>query len=514
MALKIFPRMHRTLLAGLLLLILQPVRAVPAQAPPVYWQTLAPGISYREFYLPDPNHLYVARLEIAQPAATIESSIAQGRLSGGLETVRQMAARYDGAIGYWGEEWGSRSKVVVAINGSYYDTDTGAPWSGQIHSGWYAKRFEDRQTSASFAWTLDRQPFIGGCVAHRPARQIISFLPGGQTLAFDGINIPRQQNQLILYTSQYDATTQQPAESAAEDQAVFEALVEVQQPVMITPLPAMVKGTIKATRQGQGSFPLLFDQVVLSASGNAAVELNSLAREGQLIGISQEMKSFTPDCKKAWSSSWERAYAGVSGSFNFLRDGKLQGDDDLGALLWNPRTAVAFNDRYVFFIVVDGRDRFASRGMSMTELGVFARNELGAAWGVALDGGGSSTMVVNGKVVNNPNTDVEDPNVQAATIERAVANGLMMVIVEPKEISPLYKAGTPVSAVGSAAVEIRLGPGKNYLIGGQVAPATPGVILEDAAGLNGVLASGSYWWKVTFAGVVGWVSQENLAAIP
>ena len=42
-----------------------------------------------------------------------------------------------------------------------------------------------------------------------------------------------------------------------------------------------------------------------------------------------------------------------------------------------------------------------SVGMSIHELAVFARDTLGATWGVAQDGGGSSTMVINGQVVNN-----------------------------------------------------------------------------------------------------------------
>ena len=104
------------LLVGLLSPPLQP------QDTSFLWQEVGMGIQYREFYLPGPNHVYVARMERDNPQVTLETSIAQGRLSGGLETVREMAGRYDQAINYWSEVWGSRNQVVVAINGSFFNT--------------------------------------------------------------------------------------------------------------------------------------------------------------------------------------------------------------------------------------------------------------------------------------------------------------------------------------------------------------------------------------------------------
>jgi hypothetical protein len=64
------------------------------------WTSLAPGIQYRKFSLPDPNQVYVARLERSNQAATIDTTIAQGSLAAGLETVSSMAGRADGALSY------------------------------------------------------------------------------------------------------------------------------------------------------------------------------------------------------------------------------------------------------------------------------------------------------------------------------------------------------------------------------------------------------------------------------
>lgn len=67
-----------------------------------------------------------------------------------------------------------------------------------------------------------------------------------------------------------------------------------------------------------------------------------------------------------------------------------------------PRTGVGIiADNHVLFVVVDGRSAGYSRGVTMTEFAeIFV--EQGAKVAYNLDGGGSSTMVFNGALVNNP----------------------------------------------------------------------------------------------------------------
>lgn len=68
----------------------------------------------------------------------------------------------------------------------------------------------------------------------------------------------------------------------------------------------------------------------------------------------------------------------------------------------NPRTGIGMiaPNHYVF-IVVDGRKDNYSKGMTLAEFAqVFA--DLGCTEAYNLDGGGSSTMYFNGRVVNNP----------------------------------------------------------------------------------------------------------------
>ncbi|MBR0400593.1 MAG: phosphodiester glycosidase family protein [Mogibacterium sp.] len=73
------------------------------------------------------------------------------------------------------------------------------------------------------------------------------------------------------------------------------------------------------------------------------------------------------------------------------------------AMASNPRTAIGIIDEnHYVFVVSDGRTS-ESAGLSLNELAEFM-DGLGVETAYNLDGGGSSTMYFNGKVVNNPTT--------------------------------------------------------------------------------------------------------------
>ncbi len=460
------------------------------------WTPLADGITYREFYLEHPNHIYVARLERNSEHAGLDTSLGNGDFNSGLQTVRGMSALYDQGLNYWGREWGSLNQVVVAINGFFYDTETGIPWSGQVISGWYAKHFDEREKRSGLVWTTERDIFVGECIVHPPDRQIVNFLSTGEKLFFDSINTPKEKDDLVIYTPQFGATT-------IRDEGSLEILVRLDRPLLIMPSPAMVEGEIIAIQAGDSKTFIPFDHIVLSARGEQREKIEKLARVGEKIGISQELKHYLSDCKTPNPIGWDNVYAATGASFVFLEDGQLQTmQDDLGAILRTPRTAIAYNDRYVFFMVVDGRDRYRSLGMSMVELGLFAKMSLGADWGVAMDGGGSSTMVVFGKVVNHPYTET-------TSVERAVANGWLMVNIQPAQYSSRFVTGDLVQTEKVSGLELRLGPGDNYPSLTTISPQSEGLILEHE--LNGVFARGAYWWLVRFGAIQGWVSELEIA---
>ena len=90
-----------------------------------------------------------------------------------------------------------------------------------------------------------------------------------------------------------------------------------------------------------------------------------------------------------------------------LKSGRIsvgQNEEVGKAMASNPRTAIGIIDAlHYVFVVSDGRTD-ESRGLTLYELAEVMQS-LGAASAYNLDGGGSSTMTFNGRVVNKPTTN-------------------------------------------------------------------------------------------------------------
>lgn len=81
----------------------------------------------------------------------------------------------------------------------------------------------------------------------------------------------------------------------------------------------------------------------------------------------------------------------------------------------NPRTAIGIiDDLHYVFVVSDGRSG-ESEGLSLYELASFME-QLGVQTAYNLDGGGSSTMVFQGEVVNNPSSGFRDEEREVSDI--------------------------------------------------------------------------------------------------
>ena len=67
----------------------------------------------------------------------------------------------------------------------------------------------------------------------------------------------------------------------------------------------------------------------------------------------------------------------------------------------NPRTAIGYTaDNKLILVAVDGREN-SSIGLTLNELSSLMK-ELGCTNAMNLDGGGSTVMYVNGRIVNKP----------------------------------------------------------------------------------------------------------------
>jgi hypothetical protein len=476
-------------LAGLL------VAVGRAAASPFAWTRVSRGIDYQSFILPGPVRAYVARMDRAEADLILESGLAQGSVLAGTETVSQIAERYDGAVNAWGGSWGATNKVWVAINGSYFDLENGEPFGGVIQGGQYALLYKDLQGVSGLVFKQDRSVFVGGCVSHPEERQRLTNFFTDEWVAIDDVNNLSGNDSLVLYTDEFNGFSPGGANQV-------EVVIELSRPSGILPPPAHAPGVVLEVRQGLGPTPIMFNQVVLSMRGPESVKIADMFHPGDKVGVSFELTNYALDCRTPDPNSWTKAYSGVGGNLLFLADGEVLESDNQGANLRNPRTAICHNDDFIFFVVVDGRAEGYSIGMTTYELGAFCKDKLGAEWGVNLDGGGSSTMWVNGIVQNHPSDGHE----------RGVANALMMVAVQPTQRSLLLAPGTKVRAIEPA--NIYIGPGDNFRAIASVDVDTHGVVLLQPAGLNGLFARDAYWWKVDFGGTVGWVDESQLERIP
>ena len=195
----------------------------------------------------------------------------------------------------------------------------------------------------------------------------------------DGINRPRLDDELILYTPEFDRTTLTGPQG-------IEATV--------------VRGRVSGVAEGAGGAAIPRGGAVLSAHGQAAAWLRANLRSGAKVETKTEI---TYDPKPVFVPDFV-----VGGGPRLLRGGKAALPPDPGiyspgfADARHPRTAVGVRaDGRILLVTVDGRQPETSVGMTIAELSALLL-EFGAVEAVNMDGGGSTTMVVGNKVVNSP----------------------------------------------------------------------------------------------------------------
>ena len=121
-------------------------------------------------------------------------------------------------------------------------------------------------------------------------------------------------------------------------------------------------------------------------------------------------ESFAPNesVSITWSLGWPGVLDTIGGNPDVVEDGRLAAGECTISYFCrrNPRTGVGVrDDGTILLVTVDGRiDK--SVGMTPDQFGRLFQS-LGARWALNMDGGGSTTMVVRGDVVNVPSDGYE-----------------------------------------------------------------------------------------------------------
>ena len=207
----------------------------------------------------------------------------------------------------------------------------------------------------------------------------------GQRRALNDMNQAPGANSISLFTPSYGATT--PTNTGTVE-------------MVLAPFPAAVPntdlfGTVVDFR-GAGGTPIPRDGAVLVARGTAAQRLSEEAPIGTNMALRIILRP-----------EWTGVTDAVGGGPVLVRDGGpvFRSQEAFTSSQLSPRfprTAVGqLRDGRIIMVVVDGRRPGYSVGMTNFELAQ-TLVRLGAVTGSAFDGGGSTTLAFDGKLLNRP----------------------------------------------------------------------------------------------------------------
>jgi exopolysaccharide biosynthesis protein len=153
--------------------------------------------------------------------------------------------------------------------------------------------------------------------------------------------------------------------------------------------------------------------------GQAREWLKQNARKRQAAKVRWQLKPlYTQNQEAKWSKAQNILGAGPQ----LIKEGKIDITDKREKMIAgfatdrHPRTAVArLNSGKLLLVAIDGRQPGVSVGMSLQELAELLL-EFGATDAINLDGGGSTTMVIQNKIVNRPSDQTGERPVSDAIL--------------------------------------------------------------------------------------------------
>lgn len=367
-------------------------------------QALPPGFRY-EYILrnvprsgPQNNSIVIHVLEI-DPTQVRIVPVHAGKEILALETVSSLAKRYH---------------ATAAINGGFFRSQP--PYEGtsagvlRIGGEWYSSPHFNR---GAIGWKQSEDLQICETAIDRIALDMKLFI-GGQALPIDGINQPPMMRSAILYTSQFHHTT---LTSSSFSELAINSDGTCHQQAGPTPIPP--DGYVYSLAPLASPF-----MPFLSPDARARVQ----------IGIRTLNH---PDDGNIWSSFPNI----VGGAPVLISDGKAVKDftserlPDSFSKERRPRTAVGINrEGHWLVVAVDGNNHENSIGMSIEELVVFMV-ELGCVHALNLDGGGSSTFVLEGNYVNAPGGAISKNPEDLLGIEKRVSDAILFFSKETPDNS-------------------------------------------------------------------------------
>ncbi len=341
-----------------------------------------PGITYEHNEVPDvPWSIHLVKVERGRHDLRFETTLGAGQQLGmGLVSDQLKSLPSDAG------------RVLAAINGDFYNFENknyaGDPKGLQIVHGELVSAPDEGRSC--FWVDATGNPRI----TNIQSRFSVT-LPGERSLPV-GLNEERTSGAMVLFTRAFGISTH----------TVGGTEIIIKRGAGTNWLPLAIGKTYLGEVQEirtEGNSPVTADTIVLSVHPKVASQVAGL-KPGDAVRVST---ATLPDL--------EGSRTALGGGPALLHNKKLT---NLRGFLQrrDPRTALGWNGKHFFLVVVDGRQKNAA-GMTFPELATFMLN-LGCDEAINLDGGGSATLWVYGHVMNSPSEGRERPAANALLVVR------------------------------------------------------------------------------------------------
>ena len=299
----------------------------------------------------------------------------------GLETVSDMARRYGALAGL--------NAGFFAINGSYRGDSVGAlvtnrkflsePYGNRTAVGFVPKGRATELVFGPLRWNNRMAVTALAPQTPRPVR------PEETIIYLSGANRQLGPNELVIYTPDFHRTT-----LTTLDPLTYEVVVE--------------KGEVVRYCSDESSVEIPRNGYVLAAHGTMAEWAQKMLLPGAKLEVALSLEPLYGQQRELWKEAIDIVSGGprlVSGGATDVQPAREQFSYEFSET-WHPRTAIGRRaDGKILLVTVDGRQPLLSAGMSLQMLAELLVS-FDATEAMNLDGGGSTTMYLLGKVVNSP----------------------------------------------------------------------------------------------------------------
>ncbi|MBK9153966.1 MAG: phosphodiester glycosidase family protein [Chloracidobacterium sp.] len=349
-----------------------------------------PGVEYAQVEHKlgdDPVKINLLRLDLTRVRLDVHHALDKAI---GLETTSSIA---------------TRKGAVAAINAGFFRLDKGE-WAGDASEllmvdGRLLSDSVNQRVALSIVNTNKRTSVDIGQL-----KVDVGLLndDGLISLNFD-VNRERKMGSFVIYTPEFGTKT------LTDDNGVE---------VIVRPSNGTRTSALEL-KDGIGNTRIPNDGFVVSLTGKISIEAEYL----HSMFYRKQRVRFAPVFSRGNLSITPRIEDAVAGVPQLIKNGKIDitWEQEKASRAFvetrHPRTAVAkLKDGKFLMMTVDGRQPGVSVGMSLQELAEYLVS-LGAVDAMNLDGGGSTTMFLDGKVVNKPS----DP-----TGERKIGDAIVVTL--------------------------------------------------------------------------------------